>query len=673
MARPSAKFFEGQTAPDLPMFSQDNIDWYAEMKRRCMEGFSFRGDRMTGDQWWFYNMCPMPIVKLDKWGNPTDDFGMGFPYWSQEDDYLFKQIEEAEQDKLGVFLFTGRGFGKTQIVLSIGGKIYYFKKSDERLKHLLISASGDAHANATMKKFSQLISVVNKAHPSIAIPLLKDNEDEIIAGEDIEENGKWRTEKYAYMEKIVYGSLAGKTKGRRVDFQLYEESGDWTGAAPLKECIAASRGTYWVGTSKVCREFIIGTGGTVFSSQAKEICYNPDAYGLYKVKNWSQRGTGIVIPAYKKYGGFWEKTGISDYEGAKAAITKMLENAKLDPDPTLYNKLRQEYPETIEQMFEKKGGNRFHLDAIAKNIALMEEDPSLRQGMWVNLHWKKKDGKIVGVEWEERPDGRVWMLEPPKINEATQDVEPRLYVGGYDGIDLGTEDTAKSSGQGSKGSISIKKRMLPGAGTNNIYVCHYFDRPEDVEVFYETCYMIMVLYDALTNIEFSKVGFVGYLKKAPHSWRKKAYDYLMKRPRITLTDADADENKTKLVGTTATDKNFQYGETFLAKYTKDYGHQILCLPVCKDLTDFSMDERGKHDITVSMMMTEIGDEELMDQPVGVQKPPYSTEEEFGYYTDAKGVKKWGKIPKKNTDQFGLKDQNYTVYLEKGKLHILNVN
>jgi hypothetical protein len=663
VGKPSAKFFEGQIAPDLPMFSQDNIDWYAEMKRRSLEGFSFRGDRLTGDQWWFYNMCPMTVAILDKFGNPTKDFDMGFPYWSQEDDYLFKQIEEAEQDDLGVFLMTGRSFGKTQIVISIGGKIFYLKPGS----HGLISASSDSHANATWIKFGAMLNGVNKAHPSLHLDLLKSNDNEIISGDEIfdQTKNKWITETYSMMEKIVYGNLPGKTKGRRVDFQHWEEVGDWQNSATLKECIAASRGTYWVGKTKKAREFYTGTGGTVLSDQAKEIAHNPDAYGLYKVYNWNKRGTCIIIPAYKKYGGYWEKTGISDEIGAKAELERLRELAKTDPDPTAYNKLIQEYPFDIHEMFSKQGGNNFDQKILAKQITYLEEDPSRRKGMWVNLHWRKKDGKTIGVDWEESPNGKVWMLEPPVINMVQNIVEPRLYVGGYDGIDLGVQDTA--SGLGSRGALSIKKRLLPGAGLSNIYVCHYFERPQDIEDFYETCHMIMMLYSASTNIEASKIGLVGHLR------HKKGLHYLMKRPRLTLQNIEKEENESTLIGTTPTTKNFQYAETYTAKHIKEYGEQIMCLPVLIDLRDFSMDNRGAHDITMSIFMAELADDELMDQPAGIQKPTVVIEDEYGYYTDRKGIKHFGKIPKSLGDQFGFQDQQYLDGIKNGKAHYLNSN
>lgn len=643
------------------MFSQDNLDWYKEQKQRCFEGFSFRGDHFTGDQWWYYNFNPMLVAKLDKNGSPTDHFETMYPYWSQEDDYLFKQIEEARQEGLGVMLMTGRGYGKTYLVLSIGAKGFYLIKEF----HGVISASGDDHADETWKKFANSIPAINRCHPTLALDLLADNPKELIAGEKIFENGKWNTIVRSFMEKIVYDKKPGKTKGRRLNYQEFEEIGDWGGAATLKECIAASEGSWKVGKTKKCREFYTGTGGTILSDQAKEVFHNPLAYGIYKVRTHDKRPTAIFIPSYKKFGGFWEKTGISDEIGAKAYLEDKRQEKLTDTDPTAYNKFIQEYPFTIDEMFMKRGGNRFDQKFLATQITMLEEFPEKQQGKWATLHWKRKDGEIIGVEIEYNSNGKVWILEEPKINPETGRPWSRLYVGGYDGIDVGQQDTA--SGIGSQGALSIKKRFARHVeGWNNAYVCHYFDRPKDIDEFFETSFQIMVLYGAITNIEDSKRGIVGYLKG------KKGLAYLMKRPRLTLAGLPDVDKESMLIGTTPTTKNFEYGENFTVTYIKEYGPNLQCLPVLRYLRDFTMEERGKFDVPVSIFMAEIADDEFMDKPIEEPPKDFSLEKQIGYYTDQYGKKRWGEIPDYTKTAFNFqKDQPTPDHIKKGKGIFLN--
>lgn len=659
MAKPGSKFFEARTPPKIEIYSQDNLDWYKEHLHRCKHGYSYRGDRMTEDQYWFYNFQPMMVALFDAKGRPTGEFDMSWASWSQEDDYLFKQMEEAKQDGLDVMLMTGRSFGKTYIVISIGGKIFYLVNNS----HGVISASGEDHASETWNKFRAGITAVNSIHPTIARGLLTDNPNFITAGFE-RLHPKKEEVVQALMEKKVYDKKPGKTKGRRLNFQHFEEIGDWGGAATLKECIAASEGSWKVGSIKKARVFYTGTGGTILSDQAKEIFYNPRAYNLYITKNWSERGTAIMIPAFKKYGGFWEKTGISDEAGAKAELERIRLLKQTDPDPLAYNKFVQEFPFNPEEMFTRIGGNRFPKDKLAKNLALLEANPELRKGSFVNLHWQKKDGQIVGVDIEYSNSGKIWLLEEPFKN-AEGIAWPRLYIAGYDGIDVGSQEAMTETG--SKGSLSVKKRMLPGAGLSNIYVCHYIDRPAEVDEFYEECHKIMWLFNLINavNIEDTKRGIVGHLKP------KGGLKFLMKRPRLTLTDP-TNEKESKLIGTTATPKNFEYGESFTVNYLKDNWDQVFHIPVIRDLIDFQMDNRGKHDPTVSIFMAELGDDEFMDKPPSKPVVPQSLDEEWGFYTDRNGKKKWGKL-QKNTNEFNFKpDELPADYISKrGKATFLN--
>lgn len=643
-------FFEGRNPLNVPMDSIDNIDWYNEQIERCFEGYSKNGYRITGDHYHFLNFFPIQRSVLDRYGNPTDKFTFDYPFWSQEDDYLFKQIEEAQcqGDKKAIFLFTGRGYGKTYIVLSIGSKLYHFIDTF----YGIICASGDDHAGPTWLKLQQALHGIDKLHPSIRLKRLKDNEDVIHAGEVIYSEGERIIEEGPLFEKKLYDKKPGKTKGRRLDFQHFEEVGDWGGAAPLKDCISASEGSWKVGSIKRCRVFYTGTGGTVLSNQAKELFENPDIYDIYAVREWGDRRTGIVIPAYKKYGGYYEKTGISDIEGAKAELLRI--RKEKEADPKAYNLFVQEYPFNPEEMFMLKGTNNFNQELLAKQYVNITNKPEYQLGEYGNLHWKRLRGKIIGVEWETHKDGKMWRLEEPETDENGS-IYNNLYVGGYDGIDLGSEDT--SSGKGSQGALAIKKRFLSTQKTNNIYTFFYHERPKDINDFYENVLKSCWYWNlsgknengditGSLNIEFSKIGIVGFFKEM------KQLRWFMKRPRLTLADPSSDK-ESRLIGTLPTVKNFENAEMFLARYIKDYWNHLFYLPAINQLKDFSMENRTLFDIVIAMMMCELGDDEFSDRIV-VRNKRIDPPPQFGFYTDSNGVKRWGKLPTAIPDQFNFK-------------------
>jgi hypothetical protein len=59
-----------------------------------------------------------------------------------------------------------------------------------------------------------------------------------------------------------------------------------------------------------------------------------------------------------------------------------------------------------------------------------------------------------------------------------------------------------------------------------MYVAYYLDRPQRIEEAYEQTLALMYYYNAVANIEASKVGILTWAKK------EKWMNYFMRRPRV---------------------------------------------------------------------------------------------------------------------------------------------
>jgi hypothetical protein len=643
----SDHFLEGQNPLPIDINSMENIDWYNEQINRCFDGYSHKGTRITGDYYWYLNFFPIVALRLDKYGNPTNQPDFFFPYVSQQDDYLFKQLEEADQSNMNTLLVTARGYGKTFGMISIPAKYYYLK----RLSDNILSSSQDEHISKSYGMLKLSMEELERRHPTLRQKRLYDNDDVIEAGEEIVENGeKKKVGSRSQIRKIVFDRKAGKTRGSRPTTHLYEEIGAWNGAAKLKDCYNASVGSYKRGSIWTCRVFFIGTGGEMKSGgseDAKEMFWNPEAYNIYSVKEWHNRKTGIFIPAFKKYSGFWEQTGISKEAEAKVHLEAERETKK--SDKKAYEQFKQEYPFDPDEAFMLNGSNNFNQELVINQILNVNHKPEYQKGAMGFMHWKYQNGVIVGTEFEKHPDGNVWMLEQPERSKSGELYE-NLYVAGYDGIDVGQDDTA--SGKGSQGALCVKKRMLSSGKTNNIYVCFLIERPKDINVFYETCRMISWHFNCKINIEDTKRGIVG------HFIREKEFSRFCKRPKLTLSDPQ--NGKSTLIGVTSAPKNYEYGELFLSKLIDSFVENIFYLPALEQLRDFRMDMRTKFDIVLAMMMAELADEDMMNLQVYIESE-YSIKlnSEKGFYTDANGDIHYGEIPVENElFQNRVKERNY---------------
>jgi hypothetical protein len=65
------------------------------------------------------------------------------------------------------------------------------------------------------------------------------------------------------------------------------------------------------------------------------------------------------------------------------------------------------------------------------------------------------------------------------------------------------------------------------------------------------------------------------------------------------------------------------------------------------LNKYTDENKGKFDIVAAMAMAEVGDEELNGIIPKVNKPISDEFQDIGYYTDERGYKRFGIIPKTN--------------------------
>ncbi len=107
-------FYSGRTPPPVALESAENLEWYEEQLKRCVYGYEYEGQRITGDHYWMLNFTPFLVALKDKNGKVTSDFDVQFPYYSQMHDYIFKLIEQAHYEKKHFLWMSGRGSGKEQ-------------------------------------------------------------------------------------------------------------------------------------------------------------------------------------------------------------------------------------------------------------------------------------------------------------------------------------------------------------------------------------------------------------------------------------------------------------------------------------------------------------------------------------------------------------------------------
>lgn len=358
-----------------------------------------------------------------------------------------------------------------------------------------------------------------------------------------------------------------------------------------------------------------------------------------------------------------DKRGVCNIEEYKKVLTK--ERNELLSVPDDYSKHCAEYCWNAEEAFSQEGQNKFNKTIIANqlaNIRLHKIAPTPELGI-IDYTYKNSQHKlenINGFRWIPNKNGKVLILEHPvwsnlykeeqkkrkeKAIEEGEDFQEivynqmqDLYVAGIDGIDIGASQTSTDTKSPSDFCIVIKKRAF---GMNQPqYVAIYKDRPQNIREAYKIAMCLIKYYNCKVNIEATRVGFLTWARE------NKCLQYFMRRPRTTL--GDIKKGKSNTFGTPATKTIINMQTDLIADFVEDYGDSIWFEEMLDQLQSYNDENKGKFDIIAAMGMSEIADQELSGRvPFKVDIDEEDSFQDFGYYTDEHGYKRYGVIPKKN--------------------------
>lgn len=321
-----------------------------------------------------------------------------------------------------------------------------------------------------------------------------------------------------------------------------------------------------------------------------------------------------------------------------------------------------------EEAFNLEGVNKFNKVNISNQLAeirLHKRGPRPETG---HLDYFYKNNKhsldnIDGFRWIPSQSGKVQILEHPvwsdlyqeKMNKLKKEAEENdrelevpqykemndLYVAGVDGIDIGANQTSKETRDASDFCITILRRAY-GLNEPQI-VAMYKDRPGNIREAYKIAMCLCRYYNCRINIEATRMGFVTWARE------NKCLQYFMKRPRATLTDIKY--GTTKQYGTPATKTIIELHTDLTADFVEDYCHTIWFEEILEQLTGYNDENKGKFDIIAALGMTFLADQELSGRvPTTVEKE-VEMFQDFGYYTDSNGYKKFGIIPTKTIETY----------------------
>lgn len=659
----------GKYCSYLPRSKRWDAFW-DEQYIRCKYGMTSHGYTITGDNYFFLNFYQLPVVDMNKAsGEGTNE---GFPVFFASQYMFFHYLQMCRVLHKNAALMKARSIGFSEINASLAARLYTTIKRSRTV----ITCFNDTYLNGTFSKLDHALTFINTNADGFFKPRLTDKALEKKSGYQIKIDGQFTDFGWLSVVKGINGSKPSNIRGERVDLLIYDEAGSWPDLTT-----AVVQGQELCEVQGVPRGIMLfgGTGGDFGPplEGLKKIYYNPRAFKILPFRHkWTQDGTtiesGFFLPYFLQSLNpeYMDSRGVCNQIEYKKVLQEERNNLLAVPED--YLKKCAERCWNAEEAFTLEGQNKFNKMKIADQLAkirLHKIGPRPQVG---TIDYTYKSNKhslenIDGFRWILN-SGKVQILEHPvwsdlykeQIEKQKKEAEEQgidfeapvytemndLYVAGIDGIDIGAAQTSKETRDPSDFCIVIKRRTF---GLNEPqYVAMYKDRPQNIREAYKIAMCMCRYYNCRINIEATRVGMITWARE------NKCLQYFMKRPRATLTDIKY--GTTKQYGTPATKTIIEQQTDLIADYVEDYGHNIWFEDMLVQLNGYNDENKTKFDIIAALGMVELADQELSGrQPTKVDKEVEEFQD-YGYYINDKGYREFGVIPKKQSNQIVIKQE-----------------
>jgi len=493
--------------------------WWEEQRKRCTEGYSVGGTRITGDHYWYLNFWKIR-AKNEKTGRKE----LLHPSFLDMDYEFFHEVQKARDMGKNLVIAKRRQAGFSAKFSSIIGREFSMFRGSQSI----ILAGEDKYAQNTMKMV--LAGLNSLADTEFYKRRTPDTSEYIQAKYRVNEGGNWvwrgfMSEVYCFTAKSNEQAISGKSPS----IVLFEEAGRFKGLIETFKYVEPSLEANF---KKTGIAYVVGTGGDMDKGAAEleEMFFHPEVYSMMEYPDdWAgegqaDRSIGLFIPGWKY--AVIDSEGNSLKDESIDKILKNREKSKKSSKPNAYITEVTQMPLTPNESFMRTGGSYFDVGQLNLRLAEIrssrEEANIMQKG---RLEWIKNDAGIpTGVEWHADPLGDFMILEHPE-----KDSEGKAYLNLYKGSsDSYDKDDASTST--SKLSCQIFKGFLNASSTSNLFVARYTARPRKAEMAYEASAKLCMYYMAPNLIEWSNVNIFGWYE------RNGMTNFLRERPRIAYSN-----------------------------------------------------------------------------------------------------------------------------------------
>jgi len=562
--------------PD-PFGSPGWKDYWDEQLKRCREGYSTGGARITGHHYHYLNFSPIQVaVQISKkvakkkntmphfWDGDYNYFwtldiarygilDVGITTQEQNDEVYSLPTEEQAKELKRIYNSLGLEVrvqpdyltgGYHVIVGKARRKGYSYKNGaicaniyNTVPDSLTIIGAFDKkylYPEGTMGMASDYLNFLNTNTGWTKSREFVDKQD--MKRASYKEVNEGVASEAGYMSTIMavtFKDNPDAARGKDAEYVLLEEAGAFPN---LEDSYLATAPGLSAGKFITGQIIIFGTGGDMEGGTADfaHMFYNPAEYGLFPMQNiWDEdsenTNCGFFHPMYWNREGYYDtETGVSfkdlaieDEKKERERLLKISSNGSL-----IIQKRVQEHPFCPAEAFLTVSTNHFPVVELRNRLNLVNrENLNVIKGQPVTLY-KDESGKV-----RAKPDLKgeltpVWNYKPKTENLAgcvviyeypVEGTPKGLYKIGY--------DPYRQDKGSSLSSIYVKKGVHKYSTSKDVIVAEYVGRPENADMVNQIFEYLIELY----NTEGMHENEVTHVKS-----------YFMRRKKLHLLAAQPD-------------------------------------------------------------------------------------------------------------------------------------
>lgn len=600
-----------------PWESPDWSRYWQEQRRRCVNGYSVGGVKITGDHYFYLNFCPIKKTEdtTVKKSRKVTDFGDFWDgdynyFWAREiarhgivdglglnDDFeeycTLHQDSKEQAEQLSKYLRSLQ----LEVVIKpdylLGGwnlivgksrrKGYSFKNAAVAVNNYLTRPGSLSIFGAYEKKFLYPKGIFTMAFNYVNF--ISQHTGWVYPRDVINQPGKGHI-KASYVE---YVNGVGTEKGflseiMSVSFKddpdaargkdaydlIVEEAGAFGTPGLLKDTLVAINDVVMDGDIKTGLITVFGTSGDMEGGTADyaDMHSKPAAYGFMPFQNiWDENSEdsecGFFHPIQWNMPGYYDKEGNSDQDTAVKAEKKqrkyLLDKGATSAD---IQKRMQEKPLGPQEAFGMVSINNFPVLELKRQLDIVNsKNLQLTKGTPVNMYWDSQTKRVKVLPILDGTANPIYRMKPDNLSLEGC---PIIYEYPIDNAPKGLYkigyDPYRQQFGSSLAAIYVYKAIAKGESTKRIIVAEYVGRPYETDDVNNYAKLFAELY----NTQVMHENEVTHVK----DWfrRRRLLHLLAAQPDAVISKNVKNSTVARIYGCHMNEKLKDAGE----KYIKDW-------------------------------------------------------------------------------------------------------